>query len=129
MQTFTNFISVHQISAYRYALSADLTFEIGKKGSGFSYAIPMGFDFDVSIPRPARLFFNPNDFRYLRAAAIHDHMLINGWDRQTADAAFYRALRASYVPAWRAVAMFLAVTIFSLIRPDPATLNKGAKND
>ena len=124
MSAFTDFAAIRPGGFYGYRLGDDLEFDIGKAGSGMVYVVPSGFWFDVSIPRFARWFFNPNDYRYLKAAAIHDHMLIEGWDRQTAAAVFYRALRASYVPTWRAVTMYLAVSFWSLINRDP-TVKKG----
>jgi len=79
----------------KYRAIRPLRWEIGIKGSGLWVTVPAGFDFDVSIPRAARWFFNPHDYRYLKAAALHDHMLDQEWDAQTAAAIFYRALRAS----------------------------------
>lgn len=120
MSAFTDFSGIRLEAGGRYRLTDDLTFEIGHPGSGLIYRVPTGFEFDVSIPRPVRWLFNPNDVRYLKAAALHDHMWIAGFDLQTAAAVFYRALRASYVPAWRAVTMYLAVSAYSLTVIDQA---------
>lgn len=118
MSKFTDFSGINQIGGHRYRLTSDLLFEVGKRGSGFSYVVPAGFVFDVSIPIGVRWLFNPDDIRYLKASAVHDHMWINGWDLQTAAAIFYRALRSSYVPAWRAMAMYAAVSAYSLLLAD-----------
>lgn len=121
MSTFTDFHRISEAWPTGYRLRDDMEFDIGRPGSGLVYVVPNGFRFDVSIPRAARWFFNPHDYRYLKAAALHDHMLDQEWDAQTAAAIFYRALRASRVPAWRAVLMYLAVAVWSLRHRDQAT--------
>jgi hypothetical protein len=118
MSHFTDHTGIRIVAEGSYVLTDDLSFDIGRKGSGMVYTVPAGFRFAVSVPAVVRWLFSRNDFRYLRAAAVHDHMWVEGWDRQTAAAVFYRALRASYVPAWRAIAMYIAVSSFSLLYPD-----------
>lgn len=120
MGAFTDFHRISEAWPSGYRMRDDMAFEIGRLGSGMVYVVPNGFRFDVSIPRAARWLFNPHDYRYLKAAALHDHMLAEEWDAQTAAATFYRALRASRVPAWRAVVMYLAVAAWSLRHHDQA---------
>jgi hypothetical protein len=95
-----------------YVTTRAIRWQIGRVGSGHIYTVWPGYRFDVSIPWWARLVFDPHDARYLKAACLHDHMLEAGWDRVTAGAIFHQALRADGVPAWRRLAMWLAVSVY-----------------
>ncbi|KQI68653.1 hypothetical protein AN189_10185, partial [Loktanella sp. 3ANDIMAR09] len=55
---------------------------------------------------------SPHDPRFHKAAALHDHLLRQGWDRLTAGAVFHDALLADGVPRWRRFAMWFAVSAF-----------------
>ncbi|MGR3626808.1 MAG: DUF1353 domain-containing protein [Limimaricola sp.] len=94
-----------------YTTTGPLTWGIGRK-SGPPITVPPGFAFDVSIPRPLWLAFSPHDPRYLRAAAIHDWLLTDGWWRVTAGAVFLEALRADGVGRIRRLLMWLAVSLY-----------------
>lgn len=95
----------------RYRLVAALPWHIGHVG-GPVITVPVGFVFDVSIPWFARWVFNPNARQYFKAAALHDFLLIEGFDRLTAGACFHEALRADGVPTWRRLVMWLAVSLW-----------------
>ncbi|KIT17459.1 DUF1353 domain-containing protein [Jannaschia aquimarina] len=86
--------------------------EVGRKGSRLWVIVPIGYDFDVSIPVWARWLFDPRDPRYLKAAALHDWLLDDEWERVTAGGIFNRALRADGVGVLRRLAMTLAVVLF-----------------
>lgn len=111
MSRYTRHDGVLHVEGIRYALISPLVWHIGTE-SGPAYTVPGWFEFDVSVPRPLWFAFNPNDPRYFKAAALHDHMLKAGWSRITAGACFHNALKADGVPAWRRVAMFLAVAFY-----------------
>lgn len=111
MSRYTDAISVIP-DGERYRLAYDVHWDIGKPGSGLTYTVPRGFVFDVSIPSFARWQFNPRDRRFLKAAALHDHMLLAGWNRVEAGGAFHEALKADGVPRWRRLVMFLAVVLW-----------------
>lgn len=111
MSRYTDTISVIP-DGDRYRLARDVHWDIGKPGSGATYTVPAGFVFDVSIPHFARWLFNPHDRRFLKAAALHDHMLLSGWNRVESGAAFHEALKADDVPPWRRLVMFLAVALW-----------------
>ena len=89
-----------------------LSWEVGAQGSGLIVTVPAGTVFDVSIPRGLRWLFDPHDPRYLKAAALHDEMLLRGWARTTAGAEFHEALKADKVAMWRRLSMWLAVSLF-----------------
>lgn len=95
-----------------YRTNRSIRWQIGRVGSGYLYAVPPGYLFDVSIPCWARVVFSRHDRRYLKAACLHDHMLDSGWDRVTAAAIFHQALRADGVGRLRRLVMFLAVSVY-----------------
>lgn len=91
-----------------------ISWEIGRKGSGLFVTVPAVFFFDVTVPRALRWLFDPHDPRYLKASALHDYLLLQGWDRPSAGAVFYAALKADAVPFLRRLAMWLGVSLFRL---------------
>jgi Protein of unknown function (DUF1353) len=96
----------------RYVTTQGVKWEIGAKGSGLFLYLPIGFEFDVSIPRYLGWIFDRHDPRYLKAAALHDYALHRlSWGRVSAAAPFSEALRAAGVGRVRRLAMVLAVTI------------------
>lgn len=112
MSAYTRHDDVYHLCDARYVLARDLIWELGRKGSGFEYVVPAGFVFDVSVPPVLRWLFSPHDMRFLKAAALHDHMLENGWNRVEAAGPFERALAADGTPLWRRLLMFLAVALY-----------------
>ncbi|WP_072856240.1 DUF1353 domain-containing protein [Loktanella atrilutea] len=95
-----------------YRITKPLVWDVGMKGSGLSVTVRVGVIFDVSIPTPVRPLFSPHDPRYLKAAALHDDLLVRGWDRLTAAAIFQDAIRADGVGPMRRLAMWLAVSLW-----------------
>lgn len=89
-----------------------LLWDIGRKASGFTYVVPVGFVFDVSVPPALRWLISPEDPHFLKAACLHDHMLRHGWDRRTAGAVFHEALAADGVGRALRLAMWLAVSLW-----------------
>ena len=102
---------VEPVGGIRYRLTQLIVWQIGHP-DGPVYTVPPGFTFDVSVPWFARWLFDPRERRYLKAAALHDHMLVAGWDPITAAAEFHGALRADGVPAWRRIIMLTAVVLW-----------------
>ncbi len=94
-----------------YKLNTPITWRIGHL-DGPEFIVPAGFVFDVSIPWWARWAFDPDAPRYLKPAALHDKMLVDGWSRITAGAEFHNALAADGVSVWRRVVMWLAVSLW-----------------
>lgn len=90
---------------------SDIDFHVGREGSGLVVSVAAGTRFDVSIPRGLRWLFDPDDPRFLKAAAVHDTLLVRGWDRVTAGAVFHSALKADRVGCVRRRLMWLAVSV------------------
>jgi len=87
--------------------------EIGKLGSGLTYTVPADFPFECSVPWWVPGWaIDPLDRRFMKASALHDHMLEHGWDRPTAGAIFNDALKADGVSRPKRFAMFTAVVWF-----------------
>ena len=95
-----------------YQVIRDLPWEIGGKGSGLFVAAPSGFSFDVSVPAVLCWAFSPHDPQFLKAAALHDYLLVSGWDRVTAGAVFHAALDADGVGSLRRGLMWCAVSVW-----------------
>lgn len=111
MSAYTEALPAVPIGGIKYRLDMPLHWRIGTK-YGPLYTVPAGFVFDVSVPWWARWIFRPDDHRYMKAAALHDHMLINGWDRIVAAACLHQALTADQVPAWRRIVMWQVVSLY-----------------
>lgn len=81
--------------------------------------VPAGFVTDfASVPRLPLAFLLTGDTAHM-AAVVHDFLYsIKIFPRETADAVFYEAMRATGVPAWRAYLMWLGVRVGGQIRWD-----------
>ena len=113
MSAYTdNAAPFERLDGIRYRVLAPITWEMGKKGSGWFFTVPAGTMFDVSIPALLRWVFSPHDPRFLKAAALHDELLIAGIDRVTAAGAFNEALKADGVSAARRLTMTAAVAFY-----------------
>ncbi|MEI4262780.1 DUF1353 domain-containing protein [Roseovarius sp. D0-M9] len=113
MSDYTSIVGwCEPIGGIRYRSRRDLKWAVGHPRSGFVFVVPAGRVFDVSIPRALRWIFDPHDPRFLKAAALHDEMLMTGWARVTAAAEFHEALRADGVGRWARLAMFGAVALW-----------------
>lgn len=95
-----------------YITNQVIIWELGKKSSGYLYKVPAGFKFDVSVPKYLRWAFDPSDKRFVKAAALHDHMLINEWSRIESAAVFHEALKADGVSRFERFTMFIAVVLW-----------------
>ncbi|MHC9235015.1 DUF1353 domain-containing protein [Pseudooceanicola sp. 502str34] len=95
-----------------YLTTEPLVWHVGKLDSECAVMVPWGFQFDVTIPRLWCWLFDPNAPEYLKAAALHDWLLEEGWDRLSAGAVFHNALKADGVTVWRRLIMWLAVSLY-----------------
>ncbi|WP_223479256.1 DUF1353 domain-containing protein [Oricola indica] len=111
MSAYTTHFAVEPAGGILFRMMAPLAWHVGAM-DGPIYVVPSGFVFDVSIPWPLRLVFDVREPRYLKAAALHDHMLKAGWNRLTAAGEFHEALKADGVPLARRLVMYLAVALW-----------------
>ncbi|WP_294640836.1 DUF1353 domain-containing protein [uncultured Aureimonas sp.] len=113
MSTYTDApIVFERLDGIRYRQHGRTSWELGFKGSGHWEHVDDGTVFDVSIPWALRWAFSPHDPRYLKAAALHDELLIRGFDRVTAAGAFNEALKADGVGAAHRLVMVTAVAFY-----------------
>lgn len=96
----------------RYRTTRSLLWEVGKRGSGARIIVPPEFPFDVTIFWWLRWAFDPHRPEYLKASAIHDWLLEDGWDRVTAGAVFHEVLRTQDVSLLRRLAMWLGTSLW-----------------
>ena len=101
---------VPAIAAFR--VTRAVIWDVGRRGSGLVVVVPAGSIFDVSVPSGLRWLISPTDRRFLKAAALHDYLLSQGWDRVTAAAVFHDALAADLVGRPMRLAMWLAVSLW-----------------
>jgi hypothetical protein len=91
-----------------YRTAEALSWWIGPPETGMPYEVPEGSWFDVSIPKALHWLLDPDDPRFLRAAALHDHMLASDW----AGAVFNEALREDGVGRTCRFLMWAAVSLW-----------------
>jgi len=76
-------------------------------------SVPVGFEFDVSVPWYLRWLIDPHDDRFLEAASLHDFALHElKWSREVAAAPFGHSLRQNGVSRIKRLAMVLAVIVW-----------------
>ena len=75
----------------RYVLTAPLVWEVGRRGSGWMYVVPAGFAFDLSVPRLLTWLVSRHYRAWLLPAALHDHLLAQGFDYAFAGGEWRRA--------------------------------------
>ena len=100
------------VGGMKYRTGVSLRWEVATVGSGLWVEVPIGFEFDLSVPRAFRWLVSPYDPKYLPAACLHDFILLDGWDRIRAAAEFDLALRAKGVGRAKRLLMFLGVSIY-----------------
>lgn len=96
----------------------NVSWEFGKKGNGVWITVPIGTEFDVSVPWWARWFINPCDERWFLGALVHDYLLASGRvGRAQAAAEFYDGALAGGAPPWKARLAFVAVAAWAVYKP------------
>ena len=107
-----------------YRTTAAFSFDIGFKGSALTITVPAGFQTDLAtVPRFLWWLFPPHDPHCAAAAVLHDYLYSwrspegEAFDRATADGILLEAMRILGVPEWRAIAMFIAVRMYSETHP------------
>jgi len=96
-----------------YLLNKELSWEIGKKGSGLKIDFRTGTEFDISVPVLLECLQSPHDRRLLLAALVHDELLKLGFDNAFASSEFRRAAIArgkSKIYSWVLFTLTLAWT-------------------
>ena len=96
-----------------YHTTQEIDWGIGNAASRIRLKIRAGRRFDVSVPRYFHWLFDPHDPRFRLAGLVHDELLhVENWTRMRAGGEFHDALRAGGTPAFKAIVMWLAVSVF-----------------
>lgn len=85
-----------------YVVKKTIVWSVGKKHSGMNFIVQRGFEFESSVPRALHWLFSPDDPYFLKAAAIHDCMLEEGYRRAFADSQWFEAALSEGAPPLRA---------------------------
>ena len=75
-----------------------VNWEIGKKGSDWDFHVEVGREFESSVPWFLKWVLDPNDPYFLKAAAIHDKLIEEGYRRPFCDAEWLDATRSVKAP-------------------------------
>lgn len=81
-----------------YVVTSPLAWVIGKNGSGWVLTVPVGKEFESSVPNLLRWLWSPDDPIYLKSAAIHDTLLESGYRPQFADSQWIEAAMSIGAP-------------------------------
>ena len=113
---FVDFNHFEKIAETRrdYLTGSDLSWDIGRKGSNWKLIIKKGFKVNVSAPRFLEWAIDVHDKDLLAAAAIHDWLLEQGFDKAFASSEFRRALRARGVSHIKAWGLFFATLVWTI---------------
>lgn len=109
MSTFTILTDWYSVVGSKLVVEKPLAWEVGCLGSGLFVTVPLGFNFDVSVPRGLRWFVSPLDSRLFKAAALHDYALGVGWDRVSSAALFSEALATEKIHKFKRLLLVVAV--------------------
>ena len=101
------------VAGIQYVTTTEIDWGLFHPQSTRRLIIAPGRVFDVSIPTYLRWAFDPHDPRYRIAGLVHDVLLEEAKaTRIRAGGEFHDALRAGGTPVWRALLMWLAVSVF-----------------
>ena len=100
-----------QGGARGYVVLRDLRWDIGRKGSGHVLIVPAGTEFESSVPRGLRWLFSPHDPHFLKAAAVHDTLLEDGWRYWSADSQWFEAALSEQAPTWKAAPAYIGMVL------------------
>lgn len=101
----------------RWQTVVEVDWAMGHKDSGASVIIPVGFEFESSVPWWARWFLHPDDPRFLLAACVHDYLIeigAYGWPQAAAE--WFDGAKAGGAPLWKARLCFIAIAAWSAFR-------------
>ena len=84
-----------------YVTTQPIEWWIGKKESGWKLTVPVGREFESSVPRFLTWVFSPDDPFFLKSAAIHDTLLEEGFRQAFADSQWFEAALSEHAPGLR----------------------------
>ena len=103
----------------RWRTCHPVEWEVGSKGSGIHITIPIGTEFESSVPWWAGWFIHRDHPRFMLAALVHDYLLEAGtYGRAQAAAEWYDGARAENAPRMRAKLGYVAVAFWAVFKPE-----------
>ncbi len=92
-----------------YIVVRELRWDVGRKGSSWVFLVPVGTEFESSVPRLLTWVFPPDDPYFLKAAAIHDCLLEAGYRHAFADSQWFEAALSDHAPPLRVWVAYFAI--------------------
>ncbi len=84
-----------------YVTTRPLEWWIGKEHSMWLLTVPVGREFESSVPRGLQWLFSPDDPLFLKSACIHDTLLEEGFRQAFADSQWFEAAMSEHAPPLR----------------------------
>lgn len=81
-----------------YVVVKPVVWHLGKKNSGFVITVPVGREFESSVPKLFRWVWSKDDPKFLKSAAIHDYLLEEGYRKDFADSQWFEAALSEHAP-------------------------------
>lgn len=109
MSAYTDLSEWYEPHGEKFVTTKEVVWELGRLGSGVFVVVPVGYYFDVSVPRCLHWLLDPKTPEFLKAACLHDYLLERGWSRTSAAGPFSEALAAEGVARTTRLVMTLSV--------------------
>lgn len=112
MSSFTDHLTVTQISGELWQTEREFEYHVGQEDSGERIVVPKGFITDfASVPWPASMLI-PMSGQYNQAAVLHDYLYsIQTLPRKRCDDIFLEAMTVLGVNVFKRQIMYRAVRI------------------
>ena len=94
-----------------YVTVKEVTWSIGIKNGPYVLTIAPGREFESSVPKFLQWLWSPDDPYFLKSALIHDHLLEEGWRRQSADAQWYEVALSNHAPVWKTRIAYIGMVL------------------
>ena len=93
----------------------EVLWRVGGKFSPLEITVPIGFEFESSVPRGLRWIVSQNDPHFILSACVHDYLLeVSHFEVLACAAEWHAAAKKSKAPAWKRVPMYVGVALYTL---------------
>lgn len=99
-----------------YVITQPICWWIGKKNSGWKLTVPVGKEFESSVPQLLWWLWSPDDPYFLKSAAIHDTLLEQGYRRAFADSQWIEAAMSERAPMLRSRVAYVLMVARRMIK-------------
>lgn len=99
-----------------YVTTQPVDWWIGKKNSGWKLIVPVGKEFESSVPRLLWWLWSPDDPYFLKAAAIHDTLLEQGYRRTFADSQWFETAMSEHAPKMRTSIAYMLMVCRRMVK-------------